>query len=144
MKNTTRLLPGFHLPTLRRKPKTTSQQLVEKLAKIKKHSISQLSEFFSGFIPQNILKSNNEGHFSRTRLYSKSNTFWAFFSQVLDADSGCSEAVRKIQAHMAAKSNEIPSTSTSAYCQARKNLTHSSLQEILDITGKALNNRAEN
>jgi len=43
MKNTTRLLPGFHLPTLRRKPKTTSQKLAEKLAKIKKHSISQLS-----------------------------------------------------------------------------------------------------
>ena len=144
MKNTTKLLPGFHLPTLRRKPKTTAQKLAEKLANIKKHSISQLSEFFNGFIPQNILKSNKEGCLSRTRLYSKSNIFWAFFSQVLDADSGCSEAVRKIQAHIALKSNKLPSTSTSAYCQARKNLDHNSLKEILDVTGLALNNRADN
>ena len=56
MKNTTRLLPGFHLPSLRRKPKTTAQKLAEQLSKIKEHSISQLSEFFNGFIPQNILK----------------------------------------------------------------------------------------
>ena len=144
MKNTTRFLPGFHLSTLRRKPKTAVQKLTEKIAKIKKHSISQLGEFFNGFIPQSILKSNKEGHFSRTRLYSKSNTFWAFFSQVLDTDSGCLEAVRKIQAHMALKSNKMPSTSTSAYCQARKNLDHNSLQQILDATGMALNNKADN
>ncbi len=144
MKNTTQILPGFHLPTLRRKPKTTAQKLAAKLKYFKEHSICQLGEFFNGFIPQNILKNNKEGVFSRTTLYSKSNTFWAFFSQILDADNGCSEAVRKIQAHMALKSNKIPSTSTSAYCQARKNLDPNNLKRILDFTGKSLNNRTDN
>ena len=75
MKNTTRLLYGFYLATLRRKPKTTAQKLAEQLAKIKEHSIIQLSKFFNGFIPGNILKKNKVGCLSRTRLYIKSNIF---------------------------------------------------------------------
>ena len=136
MKNTTQLLPGFHLPTLRRKPKTTAQKLAEQLVKIKKHSINQLSDFFSEFIPFDALKNNNKGSFSRKRLFSKTNTFWTFFSQVLDSDSGCSEAVRRIQSYCSKKSNIIPSTSTSAYCQARKKLNKGGLKTILKSTGE--------
>ena len=60
-------------------------------------------------------------------MFSKANTFWAFFSQVLDADGGCQEVVRKLQAFAAMKANALLSSSTAAYCQARKKLDLSSL-----------------
>ena len=60
--------------------------------------------------------------------------FWAFFSQVLDADGGCQEVVRKVQAFAAAKSLPQPSASTSAYCQARQKLDSETLENILQYT----------
>ncbi|MCP4129130.1 MAG: transposase [Gammaproteobacteria bacterium] len=51
MKNTILLLPGFHLSTLRRKPRSPSQQLATKLRRIREKSICQLDECFGQFIP---------------------------------------------------------------------------------------------
>ena len=134
MKNTTQFLPGFHLPTLRRKPKTKAQKLSEVLDRIKKHSINQLSEYFNQFIPSEHLMSNPKGKFSRLRLFSKSNTFWTFFSQVIDVDGGCKEAVRKLQSYMVYKLKKMPSNSSSAYCQARLNFDIDSLKKIFNHT----------
>ena len=134
MENTNLFLPGFHLSTLRKKPKSKAQKLADHLDKLKQHSISQLGEYFDRFIPKQYLKNNHKGKFSRLRLFSKSNTFWAFFSQVLDADAGCKEAVRKTQAYMVSKLKNMPSNSSSAYCQARKKLDIDSLNCILEHT----------
>ncbi len=112
MKNNNLYLPGFHLQTLRRKPRSASQKLADEKARIRRHSISQLGTCFSRFIPQDLLGCGIKGAFSRRRLFSKENTFWAFFSQVLDADGGCKEVVRKIQAFAASKSMQAPSAST--------------------------------
>jgi len=38
MKNTTLFLPGFHLATLRRTPRSASQKLAEELARIRCHT----------------------------------------------------------------------------------------------------------
>jgi len=130
MKNTNLFLPGFHLSTLRKKPKTKAQKLADQVDKLKKHSIFQLGIYFDRFIPKQYLENNQKGTFSRLRLFSKSNTFWAFFSQVLDADGGCKEAVRKTQAYMVSKLKSMPSNSSSAYCQARSNLDINSLESI--------------
>ncbi|MDZ4877466.1 MAG: hypothetical protein CLLPBCKN_006901 [Chroococcidiopsis cubana SAG 39.79] len=43
-------------------------------------------------------------------------------SQVLDTDKTCHNAVSKIIAYLAGEGVEIPSTDTSAYCQARSRL----------------------
>ncbi|WXG52570.1 MAG: hypothetical protein RNU03_17705 [Candidatus Sedimenticola sp. (ex Thyasira tokunagai)] len=95
MKNKTLLLPGFHLSTLRRKPRSPSQILADERARIRRHSLSQLGDLFSRILPSTVLESDARGVFSRRRLFSKANTFWAFFSQVIDADGGCQEVVRK-------------------------------------------------
>ena len=95
MKNSSLYLPGFHLSTLRRKPRSLPQKLADGLAKIRHHSISSLGECFGQFIPSNALENGEAGSFSRRRVFSKTNTFWAFFSQVLDADGGCLEVVHK-------------------------------------------------
>jgi len=142
MKNNNLFLPGFHLSTLRKKPRSKAQKLADHLDKLKQHSISQLGEYFDQFIPKQYLENNQKGKFSRLRLFSKSNTFWAFFSQVLDADAGCKEAVRKTQAYMVSKLKNMPSNSSSAYCQARKKLDIDSLNCILEHTSD-LHNKSQ-
>ena len=138
MKNMTLYLPGFHLATLRRKPCSAQQILVKKLAELKQKTFTQLGECFGQFIPKQYLYPAKSGSLSRRRLYSKKNTFWAFLSQVLDADGGCQEVVRKLQAFSALKSKALPSSSTAAYCQARKKLATSDLEAILLHTTKHL------
>ena len=130
MQNPTPLFPGFHLQTLRRKPRSACQILAGKMAEQKQKSFSQLSECFGNFIPAHYLQPAQSGALSRRRLFSKENTFWAFFSQVLDADGGCLEVIRKLQAFAAMRSKPLPSSSTAAYCQARKRLDLATLKAI--------------
>lgn len=141
MKNNTLYLPGFHLSTLRRKPRSALQKMADERARIRSHSISRLGECFGQFIPKRELENGQGGAFSRRRLFSKENTFWAFFSQILDADGGCQEVVRKVQALASSRATPIPSASTSAYCQARAKLEKTSLETILAHTSRILEQR---
>lgn len=143
MENSSLYLPGFHLQTLRRTPRSARQKLAEERARIRRHSISQLGACFSRFIPSDLLGNHSDGTFSRSRLFSKANTFWAFFSQVLDADGGCKEVVRKVQAFAASQSLSAPSASTSAYCQARSKLETKTLKKIVLHTGEMLQGRGQ-
>ena len=141
MKNATLFLPRFHLLPLRRKPRFGAQKLADERRRIRRHTMSQLGECFGAFIPVRELRSEAEGDFSRRRIFSKENTFWAFFTQVLDADGGCQEVVRKVQAFATARSMPLPSASTSAYCQARSKLNGDALRRILKHTSEQLQQR---
>ena len=98
MKKKTLYLPGFNWPILHRKPRSTQQILTEEIRQLKQKSFSHLGECLGKFIPGRYLQPASSGLLSRRRIYSKENTFWAFLSQVLDADGGCKEVVRKLQA----------------------------------------------
>ena len=141
MKNCNLYLPGFHLATLRRKPQSARQKLAGQLAEIRRKSISQLSVCFTHFIPTKMLQPHQSGVLSRRRLFSKENTFWGFFSQTLNADGGCAEVVRRFHAFAAANSLAQPSSSSSAYCQARIKLEESDLENILTHTVEQLSQR---
>jgi hypothetical protein len=137
MKNTiytTPMLPGFHLQILRRKPRSEQQKLSEKLALLQQKSFKQIGEVFEKFIPKALLKPEKDGVMSRRRLFSKENTFWAFFSQILDADGGCKEVIRKLQAYASIKGIAFPSSSTASYCTARKKLDIQTLTDIFEHT----------
>lgn len=138
MQNQTLLFPDFHLQTLRRKPQTPQQRLVKELDRLKQKSLTQLSDCFEKFVPSHMLSPASSGAMSRRRVFSKENTFWAFLSQALDADGGCQEVVRKLQAYAAMKQQSLPSSSTAAYCQARKRLDTDSLSAILHHTSERL------
>ncbi len=109
MQNTAPLFPGFHLKTLRRKPRAASRKLSGEIAKLKQKSFSKLGECFRNFIPSQYLRPSETGALSHRRSFSKENTFWAFFSQVLGDDGGCQEVIRKLQAFAAIKSKPLPS-----------------------------------
>ena len=117
--------------------------MADKVAQLKQKTFWQLGVCFGEFIPNHYLAQSEYGVNSRHRLLSKENTFWSFLSQVLDADGGCKEVVRKLQIYAAMKSMKQPSSSTSAYCQARKNLDISSLQGILQHTSQNLTFKAD-
>lgn len=135
-------LPGFHLATLRRTPRSARKILIDNINIAKEKSLTQLSDFFASYIPRHMLEKRESGVMSRKRIFSFENTFWAFFSQVLDADGGCQEVVRKIQALCHKKSWKKPSSSTAAYCQARGKLPLTDLQEIYQHTVKYLDKKA--
>ena len=138
MKNTTPMFPGFHLQTLRRKPQSAQQKLAKEMALLRQKSFKQIGEFFENFIPRSLLKPEQTGTMSRRRLFSKENTFWAFFSQILDADGGCKEVIRKLQAYASIRGVQIPSSSTASYCTARKKLDEGMLSDILEHTSEQL------
>jgi hypothetical protein len=126
------------MQTLRRKPRSAQQKLAEEMTLLKQKSFKQIGEVFEKLIPQALLKPEQQGAMSRRRLFSKENTFWAFFSQVLDADGGCKEVVRKLQAYASIKGVKVPSSSTAAYCAARKKLEEQMLSDILEQTAERL------
>jgi len=74
------MLPGFQSRTLRRKPRSAQQKLAEKIALLRQKSFKQIGEVFERFIPRTLLKQERDGAMSRRRIFSKENTFWAFFS----------------------------------------------------------------
>lgn len=138
MKNTTPFFDGFHIRTLSRKRSSSGHKLHQEMLALKQKNLSQLSECFRCFIPEQLLKPSLEKQHSRRRLFSKENTFWAFFSQVIDADGGCMEVVRKMQAYAVIAGLKLPASSTSAYCQARSKLGLSELMNIFKHTAKRI------
>jgi hypothetical protein len=66
----------------------------------------------------------------RRRLFDPVVTLWVFLSQVLEPDKSCHNAVSRVIAYLAGEGVEIPSTDTSAYCQARLRLPEKLLEEL--------------
>lgn len=66
----------------------------------------------------------------RRRLFDPIVTLWAFLSQVLDVDKSCHSAVSRVIAYLGGEGVEIPSTDTSAYCQARARLPEQLLEKL--------------
>jgi hypothetical protein len=56
MKNPNLFLPNFHLSSLRRKPRTARQTLLDEHRQIQRKSIGQLADYFAGFISTQALK----------------------------------------------------------------------------------------
>jgi len=139
---TTLTLPNLHLPKQRQPARTAQQKLTEELSKLKKKSLVQLGECFGKFIPSHHLASSKSDLHSRNRVFSKQNTFWAFLSQVLDAEGGCKEVAVKFQAFVAKSSGKAISCSTSAYCQARKKLDETWLENIFKHLSQYLSHAA--
>ena len=135
------ILPGFCLSRRGRKPLTAQQRFSNSIALLKEKSFKQIGELFEDFIPRCLLKPEQTGSMSRRRLFSKENTFWAFFSQVLDADGGCKEVIRKLQSYASIRGVRIPSSSTASYCTARKKLDEQMFSEIFEHTAARLNKR---
>ncbi len=74
----------------------------------------------------------------RCRLFDPFVTLWAFLSQVLEPDKSCHNTVSRVIAYLVGESVEIPSTDSSAYCQARSRLPEELLQKLFGKTAQSL------
>lgn len=84
-----------------------------------------------------------EGIKYRKRLFDPFVTLWVFLSQVLDSDKSCHNAVSRVIAWLAKENTEIPSSDTSAYCQARKRLPEKLVQRLFGLIAQKLETRAD-
>ena len=82
-----------------------------------------------------------EGIKYRKRLFDPFVTLWVFLFQVLDPDKCCHNAVSRVIAWKALENTEIPSSDTSAYCQARKRLPEKLLQRLFGMVAQKLENQ---
>lgn len=83
-------------------------------------------------MPERLLAATENGVNSRDRLFSTQVTFWAFAAQILSPGTACREMVRRVEAwwQETMGSEQAPSGSTSAYCQARARLDPVALELI--------------
>jgi hypothetical protein len=77
----------------------------------------------------------------RRRLFDPIVTLWAFLSQVLDVDKSCHNATSRVISYLVGESQEIPSTDTSAYCQARSRLPEKLLEKLFDKAAQSLSEK---
>ena len=75
----------------------------------------------------------------RQRVWTPLATLWTFLAQVLHANCSCRQAVAIIQSQWAAAGKRSrPSADPSAYCQARRRLPLTWLQEAVRLIGQPL------
>ena len=129
MKKIQHFLPGASR-WLGRGPKSTLAQVAAQSQAAALSSLSELSALFGRYIPDALLNPAQSKKHSRQRVYSFRSTFWAFLSQVLTPATPCLEVVRKVQCYCSGLGLPVPSSSDSAYCQAREKLDRDRLMNI--------------
>jgi len=128
------LSPDFNIKTLRRKPRSTVEKVRDQQQILLDHQLTGVSHLLSRYIPQSLFDKHDNTK-TRRRLFSRENTFWGFFLQILQANSSCQSIVHQFRC-AAEKNKEMKamSSSTSAYCQARKRFPQDLLEDILNHT----------
>jgi hypothetical protein len=98
---------------------------------------------FGTYLPERLLSTSASGSGNRNRLFSFRSTFWAFLSQALSPQTSCREVVRKVQSFCSGCQLPLPSSSTSAYCQARGRVPLERLESIHKHLHETLAGRIE-
>ena len=97
---------------------------------LSRYGMAEMNALLGQWIDPKLFKPQDEGAFSRKRVFDFGTTFQAFLWQVLHRQASCRAAVRHVQSSRFASRDNIPETSTGAYCQARNNLPMSRLEKI--------------
>src|SRR6266853_86578 len=107
-----------------------ARRTLQKLGRL--NSLQELYELFGHLLPERLLACSDQGTNSRERLFSTQVTFWAFAAQILSPGTACREIVRRVEAWWQERAGaaSAPSSSTSAYCQARARLDPATLELI--------------
>jgi hypothetical protein len=128
---TTPFSPGFHIETLSRKRRSQQQILKENRDELRQETFHQLGRMLKGFLPDSLLESNVSGENSRKRIFTKANTFFAFFGQILNEDKSCQGAVHRVREQAQFQGFEnLPSANTASYTTARGRLKDSELSDM--------------
>lgn len=102
-------------------------------------TLNGLAALVARFIPAKLFA---VGVGQRERAFTPWVTFTTFLSQVLSRGSACREAVRRVQAWCVVAGRPVPDGSTSAYCQARRRLSLTSVRRAHERLGEWMQQHA--
>lgn len=128
------LSPEFNLQTLRKPPKSYVQKLKEKQQQLFDCRLQNIGQLLKDHIPPSLFDEVPSHSPRRRRLFSIENTFWGFFLQTLQQDGSCQSIVNQFKAFAHKIHGKTISTSTSAYCQARKRLPKALIDNVFKHT----------
>lgn len=128
----TKFFPSFHRHLFGRPPLGGQAMLRRKAREADRLCLTQLHTLFEGMLPSWLAGyKTGRGANSRHCIYTPLVTFWAFLSQVLDADGNCRRAVTRVQTLCSALGLPMPDEDTGAYCVARARLPVQLLLKVL-------------
>jgi hypothetical protein len=113
-----------------------------RLVQFRQASLSQLEEFFGSLFPPQLFSQVDDGPNSRERIFSVRRTLWGFLFQVLTPRTSCREVTLQLRALFGLHSEQQIKTASSAYCQARKRLPVARLEQALQRSAQAADQRA--
>lgn len=115
--------------------------LGRRVQQLRHATLDQLELFFAGIFPPQLLAQTDEGPNSRERDFPLRRTFWLFLSQVLTPHTACRSVVREAQALLGLHSDQQIDSATSAYVTARGRLPIQRLEQALQHTATAADQR---
>lgn len=113
-----------------RKNISAKKKIEREIGRLKSRQLWVFRQLFSSWIPTNLFQSKVFCSNKRNRIFNLETVFWAFLNQIFMDGASCSETVKKVQSWMLYKGHRVPSSNTSAYCQARKKMPLKFLKKI--------------
>lgn len=123
-------LTGFSSHLFGSTKRSTQAIFQNKTRHLRSTTISGLSMLFENILP--VEKLNEWCQSERKRTYDSVTTFWAWCSQILESNASCHKAVSNVQSWRQQLDLPIPSSQTKAYCEARKRLSKSFINQAND------------
>lgn len=128
-----------------RKNISAKKKIEREITKLKSRQLWVFRQLFASWIPNSIFQSEEFCCNKRNRIFNLEIVFWAFLNQIFMNGASCSETVKKVQSWMLQKGRQVPSSNTSAYCQARKKIPLKFLKKInkhiIEISSRQKNYR---
>lgn len=93
-------------------------------------SLHQLELLAESWIPAHLLAPQDQGEFSRQRVWTLRLTFWSFLWQVAEVGASCRDAVRQAIFLCEAQDRRKPEDDDGIYCRARAKLPVERLDHI--------------
>jgi hypothetical protein len=126
----TPIFPEMQNVFIGRKNISAKKKIEREINNLKSRQLWVFRQLFATWIPSRIFHSKDFCCNKRDRVYNLEIVFWAFLNQILMGGTSCSETVKKVQSWMLHKGRQVPSSNTSAYCQARKKIPLKFLKKI--------------
>lgn len=101
------------------------------MRRLRQATLSQIEERFAPALPTSLFPKTPSGPHSRERIFTLQRTLWGWFWQVLSGATSCRHVVRQVQALFAMHEAGHVDEGSSAYCQARRKVPISLLEDLL-------------
>jgi len=104
---------------------------------LRRATLAQIEARLAPALPRLRLDQSQFDPSSRERIFPLFRTFWCWIWQILQGNTSCREVVRQVQALFALENGPAVDEATGAYCQARRKIPLTLLENALEATAKS-------